>query len=402
MKTRVYTDEISSCAGLLRSGALLAVPTETVYGLAADGLNADAVEKIYEVKGRPAVKPLSLMISGPDAMDRYCREVPEAARALAEKFWPGPLTIVLKANEGIPPIVLAGGDTVGLRCPDHPLTLALLREADIPLAAPSANPSGLPSPKSAQDVLAYFYGKIDAVLDGGPCGIGTESTILSMAQTPYRILRQGALSEDVIADALVEHMTVFGITGGSGSGKTTALNVLREMGTLVVDADAVYHDLLIRNQPLLDAIGARFPGTVTNHVLDRKKLASAVFCDPTALEALNRLTHPAVINETVRLLREHAMNGGTLAAIDAIGLIGSGLDELCDRSYAVVADREKRLDRIMLRDGLTRERALQRLDAQPADDYFVSHCSDVLRNDTGEAIFRSLCKSKFMEDINHG
>lgn len=402
MITRLFSEDLLSCAELLHAGGLLAVPTETVYGLAADGLNPRAVEKIYEVKGRPAVKPLSLMVSGPDAMDRYCREVPEAARALAEKFWPGPLTIVLKAKETVPSIVLAGGDTVGLRCPDHPLTLALLREAKIPLAAPSANPSGSPSPKTAQEVLAYFDGRIDAVLDGGSCGIGTESTIVSMAQTPYRVLRSGALSENLIADALVEHMTIFGITGGSGSGKTTALDMLWNMGALVVDADAVYHELLKSDMALLDAIEARFPGTVINHVLDRKSLAAAVFGDSAALADLNAITHPAVISETKRQLRIHAMNGGTLAAIDAIGLIGSDLEKLCDRTYAVVANREMRVKRIMTRDGLTREQARQRLDAQPSDDFFVSHCSGVLRNDNSEASFRSLCKTTFLEDIHHG
>lgn len=402
MKTRVYTDEISSCAEILLSGGLLAVPTETVYGLAANGLNASAVENLYEVKGRPAVKPLSLMVPGAEAMELYCTEIPGQARCLAEKFWPGPLTIILKAKELIPAVVRAGGETIGLRCPDHPLTLSLLRKAQIPLAAPSANPSGLPSPKSAQEVLAYFDGKIDAVLDGGPCGIGTESTVISLADTPYRVLREGALPEAEIADALVGHMTIIGITGGSGSGKTTALGVLRELGALVIDADALYHELLKSDQTLLDAIEARFPSTVTNHSLDRKRLAEAVFGDPDALADLNSITHPAVIRETRRLLREHAMNGGNLAAIDAIALIGSGLDEICDRSYAVVADRETRIRRIMQRDGLSRARAEARIAAQSPDDFFVSHCSGVLHNDSTEEAFCLLCKNTFLEDMNHG
>ena len=139
MKTRLLTNELDEAAAILRQGGLVAVPTETVYGLAGNGLDEAAVEKIYEVKGRPAVKPLSLMVPGAEAMDHYCREIPEAARLLAERFWPGPLTIVLKARPEIPAIVLAGGDTVGLRCPDHPLTLSLLQKAGIPFAAPSAS-----------------------------------------------------------------------------------------------------------------------------------------------------------------------------------------------------------------------------------------------------------------------
>lgn len=401
MKTVITTDP-REAAEILRRGGLLAVPTETVYGLAANGLDAIAVEEIYEVKGRPAIKPLSLMLPGPLAIPLYAEEVPEAAKVLAESFWPGPLTLVLKAKDTIPDIVRAGGDTIGLRCPDHPLTLELLREIGFPLAAPSANPSGLKSSKSADEVLGYFDGRIDGVLDGGPCGLGTESTILDLSRKPYRILRRGALPEEAVADALVERMTVFGITGGSGSGKTTALRVLRGLGAMVIDADAVYHELLRSDESLLDAISVRFPGTVREHTLDRKALAAAVFSDPEALSDLNAITHPAVIDETKRRLRAHAMAGGELAAIDAIALLGSGLEKLCDRTYAVVADRETRIARIMARDGIDREAAVRRIDAQRPDEFFIENCGAVLRNDTGETEFLSLCKNKFMEDMNHG
>ena len=167
MKTEVIRENISEAAELIRRGALVAVPTETVYGLAGSGFDEAAVERIYEVKGRPEVKPLSLMVPGPEAFEKCCTEVPEAARTLAARFWPGPLTIVLPARPEIPRVVLAGGSTVGLRCPDHPLTLELLRQCGLPLAAPSANPSGEPSPKTAQQVLSYFEGKMEAVIDGG-------------------------------------------------------------------------------------------------------------------------------------------------------------------------------------------------------------------------------------------
>ena len=122
MKTEIIKSNIDRAAVLIASDALVAVPTETVYGLAANGLSSKAVEKIYRVKGRPALKPLSLMIFGPQEIDKYCIDVPEKAYELAERFWPGPLTIVLKARKIVPEIVRAGGDTVGLRCPNHPMT----------------------------------------------------------------------------------------------------------------------------------------------------------------------------------------------------------------------------------------------------------------------------------------
>lgn len=186
MKTQRITTEIAQAADAIRAGQLVAVPTETVYGLAGNGLDPKAVAQIYEVKGRPSVKPLSLMVHDASAMARYCDPVPQAAHTLAEAFWPGPLTIVLRAKACVPEIVRAGGQTVGLRCPDHPATLALIEAAQLPLAAPSANPSGAPSPKTADDVLAYFDGQIAAVIDGGPCGIGRESTLVDLSCTPYR------------------------------------------------------------------------------------------------------------------------------------------------------------------------------------------------------------------------
>ena len=173
--------------------------------------------------------------------------------------------------------MLAGGDTVGLRCPDHPLTLALLRSCGLPLAAPSANPSGEPSPKTAEQVLAYFDGKIDAVIDGGPCGVGRESTLIDLSRAPYRILREGALPESEIADALADEMTVIGMTGPSGCGKTTALRELEKLGALALDCDAVYHELLESDADLIKALDSAFPGTVRDGGLDRGALGRIVF-----------------------------------------------------------------------------------------------------------------------------
>lgn len=375
----------------------MAVPTETVYGLAGNGLDERAVQEIYEVKGRPAVKPLSLMVPDEAAMERYCDPVPEAARALARRFWPGPLTIVMRAREEVPALVRAGGETVGLRCPDHPLTLELLRQAGIPFAAPSANPSGEPSPKTARQVLDYFDGKIAAVVDGGPCQLQVESTLIDLSRKPYRILRQGALPRERIEDALADNLKIVGITGPTGSGKTTALHALRDVGALVLDCDAIYHELLTQDGELLSAIEGAFPGTVENGELQRKKLAALVFADPSALKELNRITHARVSAAVRQRLRDWAMAGGELAAIDAIELFGSGIDRICTLTVCVWAEEEKRLERIMGRDGIDREAALRRIRAQREPEYFMEKCSFSLENSGDEQEFLRKFQHKMEE-----
>ena len=189
-------------AELLGMGRLVAVPTETVYGLAADALRADAVHANYEAKGRPETKPLNVLVDGMAMVESVCKAIPPDAYRLAEAFWPGPLTMILWGNGALPDIVPAGGATQGVRCPDHPDTLAVIKALGRPLACPSANLSGHPSPKCAADVLAQLAGRIDAVLDGGPCGVGVESTILDLTVTPYRILRQGGLPRETIEAVL--------------------------------------------------------------------------------------------------------------------------------------------------------------------------------------------------------
>lgn len=400
METKIFHGAADEAAEIIKTGGLVAVPTETVYGLAGNGLDEEAVKQIYEVKGRPQVKPLSLMVPGAEAMDRYCEDVPQGARLLAERFWPGPLTIVLKAKDFIPSIVLAGGDTVGLRCPDHPMTLELLKKAGVPFAAPSANPSGEESPKTAQKVWDYFSGKIEGIIDGGECGIGRESTIISMVQKPYRILRQGALAEKEIASALTEGLTILGITGGTGCGKTTALRTLEELGALIIDCDAVYHGLLMENKEMLAEIDSAFPGVVTGGVLDRKALGAVVFSDAEALARLNGITHSYVGREIDRLLESWALSGGRLAAIDAIELFGGNLARRCKATFAVLADRDKRIERIMARDSIPREYAALRVDAQKPDSYFEEKCDYILKNNSTEEEFREKCRSKFLEVID--
>lgn len=400
MQTKLIKENISEAAEIIKRGGLVAVPTETVYGLAGNGLDENAVHEIYEVKGRPAVKPLSLMVPDRGAMKGYCEDVPEQAEYLAERFWPGPLTIVLKAKDLVPEIVRAGGTTVGLRCPDHPLTLEALRLAKLPFAAPSANPSGAESPKDAAKVMEYFSGRIDAVIDGGPCGIGRESTLIDMSARPYRILRQGALAADDIADALVDNMKIIGITGGTGCGKTTALETLKDFGALVIDCDALYHELLESSTELINEIDKYFPGAVTDGVLDRKALGAVVFTDEEALRDLNIITHRYIHLELRRRLREWAMQGGTLAAVDAIELFSSGIAKRCCATVGVIADREVRLRRIQQRDGISLEYAMMRVNAQRPNEYFEEHCDYILQNNGTREEFSDCCLNLFLEVLN--
>lgn len=398
METKIITEKnLNEAAKMIAAGELVAVPTETVYGLACSGLDAQAVEQVYEVKGRPEVKPLALMLHKGAAVTKYCSAVPKQARVLMDKFWPGPLTIVLNSKDIVPDIVRAGGKTVALRCPDHPLTQALLKKAKLPFAAPSANPSGEKSPVTAQEVLGYFDGKISAVVDGGECGLGTESTIIDMSCAPYKILRRGALPEEEISSALAEGITLIGITGGTGCGKTTALSELEALGALVIDCDALYHELLETDGQMLADIERSFPGTVTDGKLDRKALGATVFSNEAALEDLNAITHHYIGVEFDKRLRDWAMQGGTLAAVDAIALIESGLGARCKVVIGVVAEKTTRIERIMKRDGISYEYALMRVAAQYPNEYFEEKCGYVLHNDGSEADFRKQCKKLFKE-----
>lgn len=195
IKTQLLTEkDIEAAAAILRAGGLVGIPTETVYGLGANGLDPAAVRRIFEAKGRPQDNPLILHIPDPSWLERYCRDVPAAARRLAEQFWPGPLTMILPRRTLVPDEVTCGLETVGVRCPDHPVTLAIIRAAGVPVAAPSGNRSGRPSPTCARHMLEDMEGRIQAVVDGGPCGVGVESTIVDLTCRPPRLLRPGGVS----------------------------------------------------------------------------------------------------------------------------------------------------------------------------------------------------------------
>ena len=512
-------DKISAAAKILREGGLVAIPTETVYGLGANGLDAQAVKRIFEAKGRPQDNPLILHVTGPQWLPRYCRNIPPMAYVLARKFWPGPLTMILQRQSIVPDETTAGLDTVAVRCPNHPVTLAIIREAGVPIAAPSANTSGRPSCTSAQDVLEDMDGKVEGVVDGGPCSVGVESTILDLTCQPPRLLRPGGLPledlERLIGHIDVDHAVtaplqegekpkapgmkyrhyapkapvtvvtgapeasareiqrragkgagiicfdeyadlfrgmevhtlgpsgdkllqaqrvfdalrtfdnsdvteiytqcpdnrglglaignrlkkaagfhvveadsqrvVLGITGGTGAGKTSALRAVEALGGQVIDCDAAYHEMLAENEELRNAINEKFPGVFrSDGSLNRRKLGEEVFARKDRMEQLNEIVFRFLVPEIER--RVEALPDG-LYAIDAVNLLESGLDHLCDQTIAVTAPLELRVRRIMARDGITEQYARLRISAQKADEYYRSKCDCELTNsaDTAEA-----------------
>ena len=506
-------DTPAIAAEIIKNGGLVAIPTETVYGLGANGLDENAVAGIFAAKGRPQDNPLILTIPGQQWLPRFCKDIPPLAYVLARKFWPGPLTMILKCRKDVvPDIITAGLDTVAMRCPNHPVTLAIIREAGIPVAAPSANTSGRPSCTTAQDVLEDMDGKIEGVVDGGPCTVGVESTILDLTCDPPRLLRPGGLPLEALeqligpiavdkavvsplqegeqpkapgmkyrhyapkapvtvftgapdasakeiqrrvgptsgvicfdeyahlfqgqevhtlgpsGDKLAQAQRVFdtlrtfdnsgvteilaqcpdsrglglavgnrlkkaagfhivesdsqrivlGLTGGTGAGKTSALNAIRELGGEIIDCDAVYHEMLDHDQELRNTINATFPGVFgPDGKLNRQKLGQEVFAKKERLDKLNAIVFRFLIPELERRL-DSAPDG--LYAIDAINLIESGLDRLCDRTIAVTAPTELRVRRIMARDNISEQYARLRISAQKPDEFYRSKCDLELNN----------------------
>ena len=528
---KVIEDQISAAADILRQGGLIGIPTETVYGHGANALDEDAVRKIFEAKGRPQDNPLIIHIPGPQWLPRYCEDVPPLAYTLACKFWPGPLTMILKRKKIIPDATTAGLDTVGVRCPDHQVTLAIIRESGVPIAAPSANTSGRPSCTTAADVMEDMEGKIDAVVDGGPCQVGVESTIIDLTCEPPRLLRPGGLPLEALEDVagpiavdravtqqlkegeqpkapgmkyrhyapkapvtvvtgpaassartiqhlaqpgdgvicfdefatlfdqqVVEHLgpsqdkriqaqrvfdalrafdstdvpqiyaqcpdsqglglaisnrlkkaagfktiaaeerkVILGITGGTGSGKTSALNAIRDLGGTVIDCDAVYHKMVAENQELRHAIEVKFHGVFNSDgSLNRKKLGELVFENKERMEQLNEVIYRFLVPEVQRLCQE----GGDLVAIDAINLVESGADSICDKTIAITAPMELRVRRITARDGIDERYARMRISAQKSDEFYRGKCDYELSNtaETAEA-FQSAAQIFFQRLI---
>ena len=207
MKTELYNAKTQKENGtgvagrVIRAGGLVVFPTETVYGLGANGLDGEAVDKIFEAKGRPNDNPLILHVAKKSDVRPLWKQIPDTARLLMDEFWPGPLTLVYLKSSIVPDEVTAGLDTVAVRMPEHKTALALIRAAGVPIAAPSANLSGKPSPTRIEHVLEDMDGRVDVMLDGGPCSVGVESTVLSLVGTPT-ILRPGGVTKEMLESVI--------------------------------------------------------------------------------------------------------------------------------------------------------------------------------------------------------
>ena len=508
------TEGINEAARLLRDGQLVAIPTETVYGLAADALNPQAVASIFTAKGRPMDNPLIVHIAEIADWNRLVRTIPDHARRLAEAYWPGPMTIILPAADCVPNEVRAGLSTVAVRFPADPVAQAVILHSGCPLAAPSANRSGSPSPTNAARVMEDMKGRIAAVLDGGDSSVGVESTVISLCGDKPRLLRPGGITPEMLEEILgpieideavthalkngaiaaspgmkykhyapkaqvrlvkgtaaayidyvnshaadnvaalcfeedaphlrVPHISyghrdnpleqaqrlfdalrqldelgastvyaacprpqgvglavynrliraaafdiintirVIGLTGPTGAGKSSVAECFRAQGVPIVDADRVARQVTEPHTDCLRALCAEFGDDILNDdgTLNRRELAARAFSSPEAAERLNRITHPAIMAAIEQQLEDLADAGHPLAVLDAPLLYEAGADALCDRILAVTAPAEARLSRIIERDGLTREAATRRMNAQPNDTFYTRDGVTVLNNDT--------------------
>ncbi len=508
------TEGIDEAARLLRDGQLVAVPTETVYGLAADALNPKAVASIFAAKERPMDNPLIVHIADIADWASLVKEIPDNARRLAEAYWPGPLTIILPAADHIPNEVRGGLSTVAVRFPADPVAQAVILHSGCPLAAPSANRSGSPSPTNAARVIEDMNGRIAAVLDGGDSAVGVESTVISLCGDKPRLLRPGGITPEMLEEILgpieideavthalkkgataaspgmkykhyapkaqvrllkgtaaayidyvnthaadgvaalcfdedVPHLTVpcvpyghrndpleqahrlfdalrqldelgaqtvyaacprpqgvglavynrliraaafdiintirvIGLTGPTGAGKSCVADTFRAVGVPIIDADRVARQVTEPNTECLKALCEAFGDEILRDDgnLDRKELARRAFATHETAKQLNRITHPAIMAAIKQRLEDLADAGHPLAVLDAPLLYEAGADALCDRILAVTAPAETRLARIMARDGLDREAAMRRMNAQPSDKFYIRDGGTVLTNDT--------------------
>ncbi len=256
-------NQLNIAADILNRGGLVAIPTETVYGLGADAMNEVAVARIFEAKGRPADNPLIVHIADFDMLHNLVTEVPEKAKLLMDKFWPGPLTIIMNKKDTVPDIVSGGLKTVAVRMPQNKVAYDLIKLANIPIAAPSANTSGKPSPTKAQYVIDDMLGKIEAIIDGGSCAVGLESTVIDMTSEIPALLRPGGVTYEQLTSALGEVQQKFQVVEGEQP---------RSPGMKYKHYAPKAKVIVVRND---------FEGIINDCLKENKKVGVMCYCDVT-------------------------------------------------------------------------------------------------------------------------
>ncbi len=503
-----YDTAILKAAELLKNGGIVAIPTETVYGLAASAFSDEAIKKVFIAKGRPQDNPLIVHISNIDMLSQIAREIPEKAIECAKRFWPGPFTMVLKKSKKIAKSVSAGLDTVAVRMPSDKTARDIINKSGLPLAAPSANLSGSPSPTTAMHTLLDLDGRVDAVVMGGDCEVGVESTVVALFDDKPRLLRPGAVTveqlKEVLPDLIVDkavlseaksgekvaspgmkykhyapkttaflveggkfafadfvnkeqnaaalcfdeelelikieklsygkqkdHKTlaqnvftalrnadllgvekiyihapskegiglavynrlirasafnvinlkgyVLGLTGPTGSGKSMASNLAREKGINVIDCDKLARVAVEKGTKALNELTKTFGNEILNAdgTLNRKALARIAFATPEKTNLLNKTLLPHI----ARLVEDNIVSD-KINILDAPTLFESGIDKICDKTVAVLADREVRLERIVKRDNISKEDALLRISAGKSDEFYIQNADAIMYNNT--------------------
>lgn len=495
--------DIDLAGQIIKDGGLVAFPTETVYGLGANALNDDAVKNIYIAKGRPSDNPLIVHIAEKEDIAPLVQEVTPKAKAIIDAFFPAPLTIILKKSELVGDTVSGGLNTVAVRMPQNEIARRLIKASGCPVAAPSANTSGLPSPTKAKYVIDDMNGKIDAIIDGGDCEFGVESTVITLATEKPTILRPGAITKEMleevigeveIASAVLEGMKndetaaspgmkykhyspnarvvivnaskekyekfvnaqegafalcfdddnitipkitygkenddssqarelfdalrkldelgakkvyaripntsgvgmavynrliraaafniidlekpfTIGLTGPTGAGKGYVCDKLKKLGFKIVSADEMARKVVEKNSPLLPILAEEFgQDIIENGELNRKLLAERAFSSKEATAKLNSIMHPAIIDLCVK-------EADGLTVFDAPQLFEANAQSLCYKIACVMASKETRLKRIMERDNITKQQALQRMNAQFIDEFFTLNSDFIIYNE---------------------
>lgn len=516
MNTKFYkncdTAELTEVAEILKNGGLVAIPTETVYGLAANAYNGEAVSKVFEAKGRPTDNPMIVHISKLEEIYPLVTEFPEKAKALAEAFWPGPLTMILPKSDLVPREVAPKLETVAVRMPSHPVARKIIELAGVPLAAPSANSSGSPSPTTAQHVMHDLDGKIDGVVDGGECDVGIESTVITLATDVPRLLRPGGITveqlesvlgkvdvdpaviselEDGVAPAspgmkykhyspkaqvyivegslesfkfvidseheegdmalcfngeekdipipclsfgdeddlnsqahllfaelrrfdelkakrvfvrapssegvglgvynrllraaafkVIKPPVIYGLTGQTGAGKSTVALMLSEKGYLIVDGDVAARAVVEKGSPVLDKLAEVFGKDIIaeDGNLIRSALAQKAFSTEENRQKLNAITHPAVTQWSTDFIKKNLTAEHKGVVIDAAAIFDSDIRRYCTKMIVVTAPQDVRLERILGRDGITREAAMLRINAQKDEQYYKERADILIKN----------------------